>query len=282
MQSFMTQNADPKMKAQIELEQLYSKNQLIPRLRAYFEEEIKSQLDLTKFFQIHKIDKDFGFSLLVQMALHRRTTLPTMVGILRHYFDDGQATADAILKCCEVQLLHWNAAFSQLVVEPILTIPEHVQRDLDLFQFPLPMVVEPREVKSNRDTGYVLNRGSIILKKNHHSDDVCLDHINRMNNVRFTINTDTANMIANSWRNLDKPKEGETKHDFERRKRQFEKFDRTVKDVIKILTLVSDRHYLTHRYDKRGRTYCMGHHQTYQGNSWNKAIILLADKELVE
>lgn len=270
-----------KMQAQVELETLYSKNQLMPRLRHYFEEEIRSQLDLTKFFDIHKIDKDFGFSLLVQMALHRRTTLPTMVGILRHHFDDGQATADAILKCCEVQLLHWNAAFSQLVVEPILTIPEHVQRDLDLFQFPLPMVVEPREVKSNRDTGYVLNRGSIILKKNHHSDDVCLDHINRMNKVRFTINIDTATMVKNAWRNLDKPKEGETKEDFEKRKRAFEKYSRTAHDVHDVMVEHGNVFYLTHKYDKRGRVYCQGYHINYQGNAWNKAVVELADKEII-
>lgn len=275
------QGNSPKMQAQIELETLYSKNQLIPRLRYYFEEEIRSQLDLTKFFKIHKIEEDFGFSLLVQMALHRRTTLPTMVGILRHHFDDGQATADAILKCCEVQLLHWNAAFSQLVVEPMLTIPEHVQRDLDLFQFPLPMVVEPREVKSNRDTGYVLNRGSIILKKNHHSDDVDLSHINRMNKIPMCVNLDTATMIKNAWRNLDKQKEGETKEDFEKRKRAFEKFDRTAHEVIAIMIEQGNRFYLTHKYDKRGRTYAQGYHLTTQGNAWSKAILELADKEVI-
>lgn len=275
------QDADPKTQAQIHLEKMFSKNQLLSRLRFYFEEEIRSQLDLTKFFDIHKIDKDFGFSLLVQMALHRRTTLPTMVGILRHHFDDGQATADMILRCCEIELLHWNAPFSQLVVEPVLTIPEHVQRDLDMFQFPLPMVVEPREVKSNRDTGYLLNKGSIILKKNYHADDVCLDHINRMNRVRFTINMDTATMIKNAWRNLDKPKDGESKEEFEKRVRAFEKFDRTCHDVHGILDQYGNQFYLTHRYDKRGRVYCQGYHVNYQGAPWNKAVVELADKEVI-
>lgn len=273
---------DVMMKQQIELETLYSKNQLIPRLKFYFKEELKSAIDLEKFFQINKIPEEFGFSLLVQMALHRRTTLPTMVGILRHHMDDAQDVADMILQCCEVDLLHWNPAFSQLIVEPALQIPEHVQRDLDLYQFPLPMVIEPRKVKNNRDTGYVLNRGSIILKKNHHEEDVCLDHINRMNKVKFTINTDTAKMIANAWRNLDKPKEGESKEDFEKRKRAFEKFDRTCHEVHDKLEEHGNEFYLTHRYDKRGRIYCQGYHVNYQGAPWNKAVVELAEVEIIE
>lgn len=273
---------EPMMATQIELETLYSKNQLIPRLKFYFKEELKSAIDLEKFFKINKIPEEFGFSLLVQMALHRRTTLPTMVGILRHHMTEAQEVADMILQCCEVDLLHWNPAFSQLIVEPALQIPEHVQRDLDLYQFPLPMVIEPRKVKSNRDTGYVLNRGSIILKKNHHEEDVCLDHINRMNRVKFTINQDTARMVANAWRNLDKPKEGESKEDFEKRKRAFEKFDRTAKTIHKILEDNGNCFYLTHKVDKRGRSYCQGYTVTYQGNAWCKAVIELAEKELIE
>ena len=31
--------------------------------------------------------------------------------------------------------------------------------------------------------------------------------------------------------------------------------------------------YLTHAYDKRGRTYAQGYHVSYQGNDWNKACV---------
>jgi len=39
---------------------------------------------------------------------------------------------------------------------------------------------------------------------------------------------------------------------------------------------------MTHRYDKRGRVYCMGYHVNYQGTPWNKAVIELADKEMIQ
>lgn len=158
-------------------------------------------------------------------------------------------------------------------------ITPDVQEELDRYQFPLPMVVEPKEVQDNKDTGYMLTRGSIILRDNHHNADVCLDHINRVNKVRFSINTVTATMVKNRWRNLDKPKEGESRDEFAKRKRAFEKYDRTAHDVIGLLTQEGNEFYLTHKYDKRGRIYCQGYHVNYQGTAWNKAVIEFADKE---
>jgi DNA-directed RNA polymerase len=52
--------------------------------------------------------------------------------------------------------------------------------------------------------------------------------------------------------------------------------------VIGILEEYGNEFYLTHRYDKRGRVYCQGYHISYQGNAWNKSVIELADKEIIE
>lgn len=265
------------MDHQIELEKLYNKNQLIPRIKAEFTG--CKEINFAEIFQANGIPLDFGFALLVQMALHKRAELPTIVGLLRSHCQTAQEVVDLIQKMCELDLCHWHPI--QHVLVTAITISEDVQAELDRFQFPLPMVIEPREVKTNRDTGYILNRGSIILKKNHHGDDVCLGHINRQNRIKLTINRDTAQMVKNSWRNLDKPKEGESKEDFEKRKRAFEKYDRTCHDVIDLLTEHGNEFYLTHKYDKRGRIYCQGYHISYQSAPWNKAQIELADKEVI-
>lgn len=265
------------MAHQIELEKLYNKNQLIPRIRAEFTG--CDEIDFGKIFETYGIPLDFGFALLVQMALHKRAELPTIVGLLRSYVSSAQEAVDLIEKMLGLGLVKWNDV--QHVLVTAITIGDDVQAELDRFQFPLPMVIEPREVKTNRDTGYVLNRGSIILKKNHHDDDVCLGHINRQNRVKLAINRDTAMMVKNTWRNLDRPKEGESREDFEKRVRAFEKYDRTCHDVIEVLTEHGNEFYLTHKYDKRGRVYCQGYHVTYQGAPWNKAVIELAEPELV-
>jgi len=262
---------------QIELERLFNKNQLHSRIRKEFVE--CQEINFTAFMEEAGIPVPFGYDVLVELALRKRADVKTMVGLLRRHFDNGQQTADMLAKCVEIDLCDFDPNTRQFIV--LFEIDEEVQAELDRFQYPLPMIVKPKPIRSNRDTGYLLTSGSVILKNNHTEEDVCLDHINRMNSIAFEVDRDVAAMVKNKWRNLDNQKPGETKGDFERRKRQFEKFDRTVKDVIKILTLVSDRHYLTHRYDKRGRTYCMGHHINYQGTPWSKAITILADKEIV-
>ncbi len=48
------------------------------------------------------------------------------------------------------------------------------------------------------------------------------------------------------------------------------------------LMMHSNVFHMTHKYDKRGRTYSQGYHVNYQGNPWNKACIEFADKEVVD
>jgi hypothetical protein len=276
----MQQQANSLFEHQLKLEKLYDKNQAVKRIHHEF---TSSEIDFEGFFLEHNVDVDFGYDLLTQMVLHKRATLPTLVGILRKHFSGptaSQKAADMLQLCAALDLVDWSPTTEQFVIR--INITDDVQADIDRFQYPLPMVIRPRHVRNNRDTGYLLTRNSIILKKNYHEDDVCLDHINRVNRIRFEINFDTASMIANRWRNLDKPKEGETKQDFDKRVRAFEKYDRTAKEVITQLLAHGNSFFLTHKYDKRGRVYCQGYHVNYQGAPWNKAVIELADKELVE
>ncbi len=268
---------------QLELEQLYDKNQTITRVKKEF---INSKDPNFKTYMIvNEIDSDFGFDLLTQMVLHKRTTLPTLVGILRKHFEhDGiaasQRTTNELVKCAEADLVDWSPTAKQFILK--IDISQDVKDDIERFQYPLPMVIRPRPVLDNNDTGYIKGKGSIILRKNHHIDDVCLDHINRVNRIKFSLDHNTAHMIRNQWRNLDQPKPGETKIEFDKRKKAFEKYDRTAKDVMDLILIHGNEFYLTHRYDKRGRIYCQGYHINYQGAPWNKAVIELADKEMVD
>lgn len=271
--------ANPMIAKEIELETLFNKNQLHARIKREFTE--CKDVDFSSYMIEKDIDPDFGFAVLTQMVLHKRATLPVMVGLTRGHFDGynaSQQAADMLLKCAEADLIDWNPTTEQFIVK--LNITDDVQRELDMYQFPLPMVIEPKELCKNTDSPYMLVKdGSVILRRNHHNDDVCLDHINRMNRTKFAINNTVAKMVQNQWRNLDKPKDGETKQDFERRKRAFEKFDRTAKQVMSQITELGNEFYLTHKYDKRGRTYCQGYHISYQGAPWNKAVIELAPSE---
>lgn len=277
--------------SQVELETLFSKHQLLKRVRQEFI-DADLQAELIK----HEIDPDFGIDLMAQMSIHKRAPFEALIGLLKHHFSEAenpvQACADALLHAAKMDVVDIDQSVKVIDTttgkeKPTMIfvvrydISADVQNDIDLYQYPLPMVEEPLQVMSNMQTGYLTIRGSIILRNNHHEDDVCLDHLNRVNQIPLTFNADTVAFVANRWKNLDKLKEGESYEDFNKRKKAFAKYDRTSRDVIAALMGQGNRFWLTHKYDKRGRVYCQGYHATYQGNDWNKAVIEFADEELV-
>lgn len=265
---------------QIEMEKLFSNNQLMPRIRREF---TNAEFNFRKHMHTHGIDTDFGFDLLVQMVLHKRATVPVLVGVLRRHFaqqpNPSQVAADMLLKAIEADLVDYSVPLGMFIVR--YDISRDVQDDLDRYQFPLPMIVHPKTLEDNRDNGYYTARDSIILKQNHHDDDVCLDHLNKMNSIKFRINSETAVMVHNQWRNLDHAKPGEDRKDYQKRVKAFEKYDRTARDVMSHLEIAGNEFWLTHKVDKRGRVYCQGYHITYQGNGWNKAVVEFAEGEIV-
>lgn len=259
---------------QLELETLHNKNQTLSRIRAEF-----TEAGFEKGIEQTGLPVPFGLDLLVQMALHKRTELDTLVGLLRRHFKTAQECADMIYQAAAKNLVDYNSELAQFIVR--FTISADVQEELDKFQYPLPMVVEPNKLKSNGSSAYLLSMGSVILKDNHHNEDVCLGHLNKMNKIPLQVNMDVITKMKNSWKNLDKRKDGETDTDFKKRQKAFQKYDRTAKEVIEKVTEVSDVIYITNKYDKRGRTYSQGYHVNPQGNAWCKASVLFANKELV-
>lgn len=259
---------------QQELETLYNKNLATTRIKT---ELMNAEFDFISYFKELDIPTKFAINLLTQMVLHKRTNMQTMVGLLSKYADTPQQVADYLEKAVHGDLVDWDVNLKVFIVA--VDISPEVQQDLDRYQYPLPMIIEPLHVKDNSTTGYLTSKNSIILKNNHHEEDVVLDHINRMNLTPLRINFDVVDMIKNSWKNLDKQKEDETYQDFRKRQKAFAKYDRTAKDVMKTVTEYSDKIYLTHRYDKRLRTYCQGYHTNYQGNAWNKACVEMYEGE---
>ena len=264
---------------QIEIEKLFHKNQLFPRIKAEFVNS--KEVDFLGFFKSESLNEEFAFDLLVQMVLHKRASLPILVGCLRKHFDgDCQKTTDELLKAAKVDLVNWSPVSRQFIIK--FGISADVQEEIDRYQYPLPMVVEPKELKTNHDSAYLTGTGSVILRSNHHEEDVCLDHLNQVNKTLFRINQDVASTVKNKWKNLDKPKPDEELDEYKKRVKAFDKYTRTAHDVIDHLGLAGEgEFYLTHKYDKRGRTYSQGYHVNYQGAPWNKSVIEFANQETV-
>ena len=262
--------------SQIELEQLYSKYQLHDCIaNEFYENEFEQVLTEAE------IPVQFGIDLMVQIYLHKRADVPTLVGLLKRHFEDeerpAQACADMLLKAIDSDLVDYHEMTGKVVVK--YHIDKSIQDRIDQFMYPMPMIEKPSEIRSNRQSGYKTIFKSLILKKNHHDDDICLDHVNRLNGINLKLNENVVAFIQNKWRNLDKPKKGETIEDFQKRRKAFHKYDRTSREVLAALMAQGNEFWITHRYDKRGRTYAQGYHVNYQGTDWNKSCIEFANAE---
>lgn len=261
---------------QIDLEIKYNKNQLMSKVI----ESFKTNPWYEETMLQNQIDFEFGYEVLAHIYNHRRANVPTMVGCLRHIYNDSQKTADMLMQCVIADLLDWSADEQVFIIKWDLV--ESIKQEIETYQFPLPLVVPPRIIKKNHHNGYYKSKGSLILKNNYHTDDICIDHINRVNQIPLVLNMNTATFVKNKWRNLDKKKIGETYAEFEERKRAFNTYDKVSFKVMREINALSDHFYLTHKYDFRGRTYDQGYHVNYQGNDWNKAVVEFFDKEIIE
>lgn len=264
---------------QIDMERVFAKNQLMYRIKQEY---------LNAGAELHLANKgipiEFGIALMIQMYLHKRTTVGVLVGILYRHFEEEanpfQACADMLIKAAEADIVDYSSIDGRFIVKPNLMLDQAVQDELAMFQYPLPMVVEPEEITHNKQSGYLTVKGSVILKDNHHDDDVVLEHLNEMNKIRLCMNEHTVAHVQNQWRNMAKPKDGEDFEAYKKRVAAFDKFDKVSRDVLETLFMLGNVFYLTHKYDKRGRTYCQGYHCNYQSNDWCKSVIEFADKEL--
>jgi len=229
----------------------------------------------------------FGVFFLIQIGLHRRASFEVLYGIMHPVAStlpeggDYQYTADLIAGMLVAGFVDYEPLSEDFVC--VFSIPAQMQEKLASLQYPIPMICKPRKLNCNKHDGYLTGSKSVLLKGyNHHDDDVNLDLINRLNGIKFTLNHTVGNLIRNQWKDLDKKKPDEFVDEYIDRVASFLRYEENSKEVMQLMAMSGDEFYFTHRYDKRGRVYCQGYHINYQGNSWNKAVVEFANKELVE
>lgn len=261
----------PSKDTQTGLEELFSKHQLLAVLREQFHEMGDDQL---------VAEPAMATEALAQIYLHRQADVPTMVGILSPKFGTPQEVADKLLLLCEIDYLDFQESSQKFIVK--FDVSEDVQEMLDRYQYPLPMVVPPKQVRENWQTGYMTIKGSVVLNGSEYFDDkdMCLDHLNRANSVALNLNMDVVYSEEGKYiRPTRNP--GEDFADFRKRQKQADVFYATSVDVMETINNLSDRLFLTHKFDRRGRCYASGYHVNTQGTDYNKAVLQLANKEVI-
>ena len=248
------------------LEELFSKNQLLDVLRDQFS---------------NVTEDPFKLDVLVQIYLHKQADVPTLVGLFSPKWGTPQDVADMLLECVQEDILDFDMTHGRFITR--YGISTEVEDMLARYQFPLPMVVQPTKVTNNMmGSGYMSTKGMIVLNASDvfKDEDVCLDHINRANSVCLNLNLD---VVASTEGNMIVPKRkpGEGFEDYRKRKKQAAVFYENSLDVMTSLTALGNEFWLTHKYDRRGRSYAVGYHVNSQGTDYNKAVLDLANKEVI-
>ena len=163
---------------------------------------------------------------------------------------------------------------ASLMIVSRMHIPDETKVFIENSAYLLPMVCEPLELESNYDSGYLTHKDSLILGAgNHHNGNICLDVLNKMNRVRLKLDVDFLRTVE---------EEPTFEMDTAEKRDMWLKFKRDSTRMYALLATLCDEFYLTHKVDKRGRIYAQGYHINTQGTSFKKAMIELANEEVVE
>lgn len=163
---------------------------------------------------------------------------------------------------------------SSLMVVSRIPLSDKLISFIDNSQYLPPMVCEPLELTHNYSSGYLTHNDSLILGNgNHHDGDICLDVLNTMNKVALKLDTEFLCAV-------------EEEPTFELiTQDQIDQWKKYRHQCLMFYVLMNDQgnnFYLTHKVDKRGRIYACGFHINTMGTPTKKAMLELAQQELIE
>lgn len=208
-----------------------------------------------------------------------------------------QTVAEIIAVLCNTDAFDIDKASqgSSLMIVSRIELPDTLLEYIEHSEYLPPMVCTPKVVTSNFESGYLTINDSLILGSgNHHDGDICLDVINKVNSVPLTLDKEFLCTVDETPKDITVEsiqaaalKKGQVLSDAiakERMAKALENWDRFKAQSYHFYMLMiqqGNRFHLLNKVDKRGRLYAQGYHISTQGAAFKKAMIELADAELV-
>ena len=180
----------------------------------------------------------------------------------------------AVLAVLDIYDMDKASTYASVTVTSRIPLPEDLIHRAQQMEYTPPMVVQPRDLTHNFESPYLsYNECQILGPHNGHEGDICLDVINTQNRVALSLDMGFLCKVDElpSYE-LDTPNKGQL----------WDQFLKTSREIYLLLHRAGNRFYLTNRVDKRGRMYAQGYHVTTQGTPFKKAMIELADAEVVQ
>ena len=238
--------------------------------------ERKQQL---KSLDIPQLIKEILVPIFMLTREEKVTSIVGRIAHLLHFSDkmDGIKTISellAIMCLNDLFTIYKDHKYDELKVKNDFRLSDRTLKFIDQTKYLPPMVCRPKEIKNNYQSGYLTFDDSLILGTgNHHEGDLCLDNINRLNAIPLSLNLKLLKRYEEtSKKDLDTPEKEKA-------------FNKMVQDSYRVyIDIVNqgNEFHLTHKVDKRGRTYAQGYHVNTQGSDYKKAIIDFHEKEIIE
>lgn len=178
--------------------------------------------------------------------------------------DRAKCAAEIIALCYQADLITITKVSDKTM---LITTDFDLGVEIPEFGKHMPVFQKPEPVARNPILGNLFKQ---------HSEDVCTDHINRMNAIPLALEFRVISDLPETTKApLDTDEQKEQWEDFKRRSLE------TYAEVAK-RDPAEEPFYLNHSVDTRGRCYCSGYYINYQGASFKKAIVQLAEKEVIK
>lgn len=247
--------------------------------QSYYDSKNKRIADFMLNRDLHKTVEDI---LLVTLQKQKPELYTSVVGEVAAVIgmtdkgDGAKISAELLAIIAELDIydLFKHTDRGSIYLVSAFELDDKIVKFIEQTMYLPPMVCPPRKVRTNHDSGYLTKRESMILGKgNFHTGNICLDSINKFNQIPLSLNVRLLKTFS------EEPKKAFTDP---AKKEQWLNFVEKSYEVYRDLIQHGNEFWLTHRVDKRGRTYAQGYHCSTQGNSFRKAIVELADKEVIE
>lgn len=253
---------------------------MMTHLNTKIDEKFEGYIEDEEYITERQETIKFTLEFMYQLILRKRIDILTVVGVMRSLGGEAISTINKCIEVLKMGLCLYDPVREQFVVR--VNVPDEVREEIDRFGYPLPMIIKPKYLRDNKQTGYLTIKGSLLLKNNHHEKDINLDHLNRVNRIPLRTNIDAYMNTELVWDGMEKPDDIHKMGQYQKKIRNYKKFRKDSNTLINMMNDLCDKFYITHKYDKRGRVYCQGYHFSYQGSDWNKAMLMFANEELVD
>ena len=265
---------------QINLENTYNDM----HIKTYLKQWLNMALEDNEIFRTSLEDiQKYAYDILAILLLRgKRISINALYEMLlnKNNYADAEWIMASVFTLTRLNLVSIEQdTRNSLYVLPLISLTDEQLELINSLQYKLPMIVEPlttNQKGNNRGSGYYTKGSDSLILNQHHQYEICSDVLDRLNKVPFSINRAFMETISNSWKCMSEPEE----MNIETLKNYF-MYEKSVFRTSAIMINHGNKFWFTHKYDKRGRIYCCGYQLNTQGNSYAKAQLELANKQLV-